>query len=127
MTEPILSLRGVNKSFGPVHVLKDVNLDVHPGQVTALVGDNGAGKSTLIKCIAGIYTPDHGEFKFDGWEENGDSRILRILRANMMKLRAGLTEDDTADTSLDELDSLIMELINETNYIEDKLEAADLD
>ena len=49
MTEPILSLRGVNKSFGPVHVLKDVNLDVHPGQVTALVGDNGAGKSTLIK------------------------------------------------------------------------------
>ena len=66
MTEPILSLRGVNKSFGPVHVLKDVNLDVHPGQVTALVGDNGAGKSTLIKCIAGIYTPDHGEFKFDG-------------------------------------------------------------
>ena len=66
MTEPILSLRGVNKSFGPVHVLKDVNLDVHPGQVTALVGDNGAGKSTLIKCIAGIYTPDRGEFKFDG-------------------------------------------------------------
>jgi hypothetical protein len=45
----------------------------------------------------------------------------------MMKLRTGLTEDDTADTSLDELDSLIMELINETNCIEDKLEAADLD
>ena len=66
MTEPILSLRGVNKSFGPVHVLKDVNLDVHPGQVTALVGDNGAGKSTLIKCIAGIYTPETGEFIFEG-------------------------------------------------------------
>lgn len=45
----------------------------------------------------------------------------------MMKLRTGLTEDDTADTSLDELDSLIMELINEINHIEDKLEAADLD
>ncbi|MFY7824909.1 MAG: sugar ABC transporter ATP-binding protein, partial [Candidatus Planktophila sp.] len=38
MTSPILSLRGVNKSFGPVHVLKDVNFDVHAGQVTALVG-----------------------------------------------------------------------------------------
>jgi len=66
MTTPLLSLRGVNKSFGPVHVLKDVNLDVHAGQVTALVGDNGAGKSTLIKCVAGIYTPEAGEFLFEG-------------------------------------------------------------
>ena len=66
MTTPLLSLRGVNKSFGPVHVLKDVNFDVHAGRVTALVGDNGAGKSTLIKCIAGIYTPEAGEFLFEG-------------------------------------------------------------
>ena len=66
MTTPLLSLRGINKSFGPVHVLKDVNFDVHAGQVTALVGDNGAGKSTLIKCIAGIYTPEAGEFHFEG-------------------------------------------------------------
>ena len=73
------------------------------------------------------FLKERDKYKWRGWEENGDSRILRILRANMMKLRAGLTEDDTADTSLDELDSLIMELINETNYIEDKLEAADLD
>jgi D-xylose transport system ATP-binding protein len=48
VSTPILSLRGVNKSFGPVHVLKNVDLDVYSGQVTALVGDNGAGKSTLI-------------------------------------------------------------------------------
>jgi D-xylose transport system ATP-binding protein len=66
VAEPILSLRSINKSFGPVHVLRDVHLDVYPGQVTALVGDNGAGKSTLIKCIAGIYTPDSGEYIFDG-------------------------------------------------------------
>ena len=66
MSTPILSLRGVNKSFGPVHVLKNVDLDVYAGQVTALVGDNGAGKSTLIKCIAGIYSPDGGDFLFDG-------------------------------------------------------------
>lgn len=66
MAQPILSLRSINKSFGPVHVLRDVHLDVYPGEVTALVGDNGAGKSTLIKCIAGIYTPDHGEYIFDG-------------------------------------------------------------
>ena len=66
MASPILSLRKVNKSFGPVHVLKDVNFDAYAGKVTALVGDNGAGKSTLIKCIAGIYTPETGEFLFEG-------------------------------------------------------------
>lgn len=66
MSTPLLSLKGINKSFGPVHVLKDVNFDIYPGQVTALVGDNGAGKSTLIKCIAGIYTPESGEILFEG-------------------------------------------------------------
>ena len=65
MTEPILKLRNVNKSFGPVHVLHDVDFDVYPGQVTALVGDNGAGKTTLIKCIAGIYGMDSGEAWFE--------------------------------------------------------------
>ncbi|SDS39431.1 monosaccharide ABC transporter ATP-binding protein, CUT2 family [Nocardioides scoriae] len=66
MPEPLLELRGVNKSFGPVQVLHDVNFKVYPGQVTALVGDNGAGKSTLVKTIAGIYRADSGEFLFDG-------------------------------------------------------------
>ncbi len=66
MSEPILSLRGINKSFGPVHVLKNVDFDAYAGQVTALVGDNGAGKSTLIKCIAGIYQAEEGEFHFEG-------------------------------------------------------------
>lgn len=52
--EPILRLRGIEKNFGAVHVLRGVDLDVRPGEVTALV-DNGAGKSTLIKGIAGIH------------------------------------------------------------------------
>jgi D-xylose transport system ATP-binding protein len=66
MTEPLLELRGVNKSFGAVQVLHDVNFKVYPGQVTALVGDNGAGKSTLVKTIAGIYRAESGEFRFEG-------------------------------------------------------------
>ena len=66
MTSPILSLRNINKSFGPVHVLRGVDFDAYPGQVTALVGDNGAGKSTLIKCIAGIYNIDDGDYFFEG-------------------------------------------------------------
>ncbi|MGA8208643.1 MAG: ATP-binding cassette domain-containing protein [Nocardioidaceae bacterium] len=65
-TSPLLSLRGINKSFGAVHVLRGVDLDITPGRVTALVGDNGAGKSTLIKGIAGIHAFDSGEYTWDG-------------------------------------------------------------
>src|SRR6478609_128372 len=65
-SEPILQLRGVNKSFGAVQVLHDVDLKIYPGQVTALVGDNGAGKSTLVKCVAGIHGIDTGDYLFEG-------------------------------------------------------------
>ncbi len=64
--EPILQLRGINKSFGAVHVLRDVDFDAYAGQVTALVGDNGAGKSTLVKCIGGTHSIDSGSYLFDG-------------------------------------------------------------
>src|SRR5213078_3792881 len=63
---PLLEVRGINKSFGPVQVLRDVNFSVYPGEVTALVGDNGAGKSTLVKCVGGIYSIDSGQYLFDG-------------------------------------------------------------
>jgi D-xylose transport system ATP-binding protein len=63
---PLLSLRGITKSFGAVHVLQGIDFDVYPGQVSALAGDNGAGKSTLIKGIAGIHAFDSGEYLFDG-------------------------------------------------------------
>ena len=66
MSEPLLELRGINKSFGAVQVLHDVDFKVHPGQVTALVGDNGAGKSTLVKVISGVYQPDTGEIQYAG-------------------------------------------------------------
>jgi D-xylose transport system ATP-binding protein len=65
-TDALLSLRQVNKSFGAVHVLRGVDFDVFPGQVTALVGDNGAGKSTLIKSIVGIHPFDDGQVFFEG-------------------------------------------------------------
>jgi len=64
--EPLLELRGVQKSFGAVEVLRGVDLTVRTGRVTALVGDNGAGKSTLIKGVAGIYPFDEGECRFEG-------------------------------------------------------------
>ncbi|EWC63074.1 D-xylose transport ATP-binding protein XylG [Actinokineospora spheciospongiae] len=66
MSEPILEITGLNKSFGPVHVLHDVDFTVRAGEVTALVGDNGAGKSTLVKCVAGIHPTDSGQVSFNG-------------------------------------------------------------
>jgi D-xylose transport system ATP-binding protein len=64
--EPLLRLRGIGKSFGPVRALSDIDLDIPPGQVTALVGDNGAGKSTLIKTISGIWEPTAGDMFWRG-------------------------------------------------------------
>jgi ABC-type sugar transport system ATPase subunit len=64
----LLRLVGIEKDFGPVRALRDVNLDIYPGEVTALVGDNGAGKSTTIKTVAGIWGPDKGHVFWEGHE-----------------------------------------------------------
>jgi D-xylose transport system ATP-binding protein len=67
---PVLALKGVSKSFGPVQALTNVDFEVQPGEVVALVGDNGAGKSTLVKTIAGIHPADEGTISFEGKEVN---------------------------------------------------------
>src|SRR5829696_6366378 len=64
--EAVLQVRGINKSFGAVQALKNVDFEVRPGEVTALIGDNGAGKSTLINVITGVLAPDSGELIFEG-------------------------------------------------------------
>ena len=71
--EPVLSLRAVSKNFGAVSALTDIELDVHAGEVVALVGDNGAGKSTLVKILAGVHQPTSGEIRFQGREVSLDS------------------------------------------------------
>jgi D-xylose transport system ATP-binding protein len=62
----VLALRGVSKRFGAVQALTDVELEVHAGEVVALVGDNGAGKSTLVKTIAGVHPIDDGVIEWEG-------------------------------------------------------------
>ena len=63
---PLLELHGVEKHFGAVQALAGVDLDLHAGEVTALIGDNGAGKSVMIKCIAGIHRIDGGSISWEG-------------------------------------------------------------
>ena len=63
---PILTLEGVSKSFGPVTVIDGVTVHVRPGKVQVLLGENGAGKSTLIKMMSGVYQPDGGRILVDG-------------------------------------------------------------
>ena len=68
MSDHVLRLESVTKSFGQVEVIKGVDLTVRRGQVQALLGENGAGKSTLIKMIAGVHQPDSGRIVVDGAE-----------------------------------------------------------
>lgn len=66
MTQPVLTLSGITKTFPGVRALHDVSLELCAGQVTALVGENGAGKSTLVKVMTGIYQPDEGQITIAG-------------------------------------------------------------
>jgi ABC-type sugar transport system ATPase subunit len=66
MTESILALTGISKSFPGVRALSEISFDVRPGEVHALLGENGAGKSTLIKIMSGVYQPDAGSMALDG-------------------------------------------------------------
>lgn len=63
---PVLSARGLVKTYGRVVGLDGVDIDLYPGEVLAVIGDNGAGKSTLIKCLTGAVVPDAGEIRLDG-------------------------------------------------------------
>lgn len=66
LNTPTVRLKGISKSFPGVRALSNVDLALHPGQVTALIGENGAGKSTLVKVMTGIYQPDEGAIEING-------------------------------------------------------------
>jgi D-xylose transport system ATP-binding protein len=100
---PLLRLRGVNKSFGAVHVLQDVDFDAYAGQVTALVGDNGAGKSTLIKGIAGSQPFDSGDYVFEGQSHH----VTNPKQANALGIEV-VYQDLALCDNLDIVDNLFL-------------------
>jgi ABC-type sugar transport system ATPase subunit len=63
---PLISMKNIHKHFGSLHALRGASIDVHAGEVVALVGDNGAGKSTLVKVMAGVHAANSGEYLFEG-------------------------------------------------------------
>jgi simple sugar transport system ATP-binding protein len=66
MSNSVLALKNVNKSFGPIEVLNDISIDIKSGEVLCLLGDNGAGKSTLIRILSGVHQPTSGTILLDG-------------------------------------------------------------
>ena len=78
--EPILSIRGLEKSFGPLKVLKGIDLDVHKGEVVCIIGASGSGKSTLLRCLNLLEEPDCGHIWFDGQDLTDLDTDLDALR-----------------------------------------------
>ncbi|RJL30130.1 ATP-binding cassette domain-containing protein [Bailinhaonella thermotolerans] len=90
MDGDVLALRGISKTFGAVAALTDVDLDVAPGEVVAVVGDNGAGKSTLVKILAGVHPPDAGTITF------GSGRVVISGPADAHRLGIATVFQDLA-------------------------------
>jgi branched-chain amino acid transport system ATP-binding protein len=85
VSEHVLSVRGISKSFGAIKAVQNVSFDVEPGEVLGLIGPNGSGKSTLFNCVLGQYRPDAGEVFINGESVSG------LPAAQLNKLGVGRT------------------------------------
>lgn len=80
---PLVTMSGVNKSFGALQVLRDIDLTVDRGEVVVVIGPSGSGKSTLCRCVNRLETVDSGEIVFDGARLPAEGRALARLRAEV--------------------------------------------
>ena len=79
----LLEFIGISKSFGQTEAVKDVSLQLHPGEIACLLGPSGCGKTTLLRIAAGIEKPDHGRLLFDGQEMAGPGRFVPPEKRNI--------------------------------------------
>jgi polar amino acid transport system ATP-binding protein len=80
MTEPMLALEGVHKSFGGLHVLRGIDLAIGRGEVVCVIGPSGSGKSTLLRCINLLEPPDEGRILLEGTEITGGEGDINFVR-----------------------------------------------
>ena len=85
MTEPILDIRHLSKSFGTHEVLKDIDFTVRPGDVTSIIGASGSGKSTLLRCVNLLETPSSGEILF-----HGQNIMAKGVKASDYRAKVGM-------------------------------------
>jgi branched-chain amino acid transport system ATP-binding protein len=81
---PILAFEGINTHYGPVHILKDVNLEIYPGEMVCLLGGNASGKTTTLKTVLGYLQPTTGTVYLDGENVNDWSTAQRVGRGVTM-------------------------------------------
>jgi glutamate transport system ATP-binding protein len=81
--DPLLHMAGVNKSFGRMQVLKDIGLDIQPGEAVVILGPSGSGKSTLLRCVNGLEPVDSGTVEFNGTEVTALGRGINKIRADI--------------------------------------------
>jgi polar amino acid transport system ATP-binding protein len=88
--QPIIMARGVTKSFGPAAVLKGVNFDVMPSQVSVVIGPSGSGKSTLLRCCNGLEVADGGSIEICGKTLVDGGRMLPDAELNGLRMKVGM-------------------------------------
>jgi branched-chain amino acid transport system ATP-binding protein len=116
--QPLLELRGINKSFGGLACISDLDLHVNEGEIVSVIGPNGAGKTTLFNVITGVYRPDAGEILLDGKSlvglephqvtDRGVARTFQTLRLflnmsvreNVMAVQYGKTKSNVFESML---------------------------
>ena len=100
MTAPAIDVRGLNKSFGDKHVVRDVGITVQAGRVTGFLGPNGSGKKTTMRMLCGLLTPDSGEGLVLGMDFRKEARAIK-RRTGYMTQKFSLYEDLTIAENLE--------------------------
>jgi polar amino acid transport system ATP-binding protein len=90
MTQAIVEVRGLGKSFGPHQVLRDIDLTVEPSQVVVIIGPSGSGKSTFLRCLNGLETAEQGTIRICGHPLVEDGRMIDEVRLNQVRTDVGM-------------------------------------